>query len=71
MYKHIDFGARIRSGVSELADEFRGVFGIETIQRCADEATVSLRDARITEYIPLSSTSSRETGSRRRPRSIR
>lgn len=45
--------ARIRREVETLAGEFEGVFGIETIQRCADEAAGRFRDAPIQEYVPL------------------
>ncbi len=45
---------RVRQQVRRLADEFEGVFGIETIQRLADESSALLRqNARLPEYVPL------------------
>jgi protein-tyrosine-phosphatase len=48
-----EFVARIRREVETLADDFEGVFGIETIQRCADEAASRFHNATVTEYVPL------------------
>lgn len=48
-----EFIARIRREVETLAQEFEGTFGIETIQRCADEAAERFRDAPVQEYVPL------------------
>ena len=45
--------ARVRREVEALADEFHGIFGIETIQRCADEAVGRLETATVFEYVPL------------------
>lgn len=48
-----EFIARIRREVGTLSHEFEGVFGIETIQRCADDGAAKFRDARLPEYVPL------------------
>jgi arsenate reductase len=43
----------IRKGIQPLRDEFRGIFSHETIQRFVDEATASLADARVKDFVPL------------------
>ena len=48
-----ELALRVRRTVDELAEEFRGVFGPQTIQRCADESVARLRDARVADYVPL------------------
>ncbi|HEY5475694.1 MAG TPA: arsenate reductase ArsC [Tepidiformaceae bacterium] len=46
--------SRIRQQAQRLAEEFSGIFGVETIQRVADESYLLLRpNARLTEYVPL------------------
>jgi len=48
-----DHVERVRRDVEELASEFAGVFGRETIRRCADEALAVYRNAPLQEYVPL------------------
>ena len=45
--------ARIRREVETLSQEFQGIFGIETIQRCADESLAKFRLARVADFVPL------------------
>jgi protein-tyrosine-phosphatase len=44
---------RIGEGVLSLTEEFRGIYGPETIRRCALETVVDFREARIVEFVPL------------------
>ena len=39
--------------IDQLADEFRGVFSIETIERYVDESIDRLSGARVVDFIPL------------------
>jgi protein-tyrosine-phosphatase/DNA-binding transcriptional ArsR family regulator len=39
--------------IEQLADEFRGIFSLETIERYVDESTDGLSGARVVDYIPL------------------
>ena len=45
--------ARIRHEVELLADEFKGTYSIESIQRLADEAAERFADAPVRDYVPL------------------
>ena len=46
--------SRIRREVATLADEFKGLYSLESIQALADEAaTTFLRDATVLEFVPL------------------
>jgi protein-tyrosine-phosphatase len=43
----------IHHSVERLKQEFRGVFGVETIQRFVDDSLAALSGARINSFIPL------------------
>src|SRR6266516_1805384 len=45
--------ARLGEAAVELADEFRGIYGPETIRRFAVETVGLFRNSRITEFVPL------------------
>ncbi len=52
----------IRTGVERLAEEFRGIFGIETIRRFTDESRQTLFGVRVGDYVPTSSIASHANG---------
>jgi protein-tyrosine-phosphatase len=51
--KNIDHEARILREVEALALEFEGIFGIETIRRCATESLERFENATVREFVPL------------------
>lgn len=51
--RDVDHAGRVRREVEELASEFKGIFGIETIRRCAEESLVRFEGATVREYVPL------------------
>ena len=44
---------RINEAVQRLVEEFRGAVPTEAVVQAAEQAVVSYRDARITDFIPL------------------
>ena len=43
----------LRSEIARLADEFRGTFSPETVERFARESLASLGDARVKDFLPV------------------
>jgi arsenate reductase len=43
----------IRKHAARLAEEFRGIFSTETVQRFVDEAVIGLAGSRVQDYVPL------------------
>jgi protein-tyrosine-phosphatase len=51
--KELRLEDRVRQEVEVLAREFEGTFGIETVQRCADEVVEGFHQAPVRDFIPL------------------
>ncbi len=47
------FDSRIADAAARLSDEFKGVFALETIRRCAEDSVLRYKDSPIIEYVPL------------------
>ncbi len=43
----------IRNGVALLAEEFRGIFGAETVERYVADSLAALQGARVKQFLPL------------------
>jgi hypothetical protein len=54
--------------IADLAEEFRGIFSLETVERYVDESIDRMSGARVVDFIPCSSIGSAASGSGPWPR---
>jgi protein-tyrosine-phosphatase len=53
VYNDIDREIILKRAISNLADEFQGVFGLETIDRYVRESLAALEGSRVRDFVPV------------------